>query len=76
MKEKYGLYIIDPDDVEGDISTLSYDEIKKIANESILENDFKEILQYLVESLNYDTVSDQHFFYVTDEENETILFGR
>lgn len=76
MDEKYGLYIVDPSDVDGDISQLGYDDIKELATESIKENDFKAILEYLVEGLNYDTISDQNFFYVTDEENGIILFGR
>ncbi len=76
MEEKFGLYIVDPDDVEGSIEGLGYEDVKNLANECVRENSIEDLMRYLVEGLNYDTISDQNFFYVTDEEKGIILFGR
>ena len=76
MKEKFGLYIVDPSDIEGNIEDLSYDDIKDLAIDYAKEDSIEDLMRYLVNGLNHDTISDQNFFYVTDEEKGIILFGR
>jgi len=76
MEEKYAIYIVDPSDVDGDISELGYDEVKNLAVDYYKGDDMEELLRQLVGGLNDDSISDQNFFYVTDEENGIILFGR
>lgn len=76
MEEKYALYVVDPNHVDGDISKLGYDEVKRLAVDYYKGDEMEDVLRQLVEGLNDDSISDQNFFYVTDEENGTILFGR
>jgi hypothetical protein len=76
MEEKYGLYIVDPSDIEGNIEDLSYDDIKDLAIDYAKEDSIEDLMRYLVNGLNHDTISDQIYLYVTDEEQGIIFLGR
>jgi hypothetical protein len=73
----YGLFIVDPDDWDDDWDDddedWGYDKVRDAAIDSYRAATKEELLTYLIEGLNDDTISDQHWFFLVDRVEEIIL---
>jgi hypothetical protein len=75
MNNAYQMYIIDPNIVDGfDINDATYFDVRESATSSYYAENLEELLAYLVSGLNEDTISDQHYVFITDELNGIILY--
>jgi hypothetical protein len=68
----YRLYILDGFDGN---SNLTFDEVKNIAKDYHESDNITDLFKTMVGGINSDTMSDQDWFYVVDEENGIILFS-
>ena len=69
---KYCLYVVESDS-EFDKSVAGYEDVKEYAIEHIKADDFKSLLNFIISGFNSETLSDQYWYYITDEEEGIII---
>ena len=72
--DNYGIFILSPDDSEVlDEEDFGYDWVRENAIDSHRAETKEELLLWLINGLNYDTISDMNWFFLVDLEKEIIL---